>query len=135
MHYLTEVDKLLFAYGNLEPGERCDWRGFWEGRISSKRGAAPAPRPARPAARATRSTSRWRWRLARQGLEVVYHPAARSVMSRPIDFEEFCRRYEAKGRAQAAIATLHDDPELREYTEGRRGRRALGGRRSPSCHG
>ena len=51
MHYLTEVDRLLFAYGNFEPGERIDWRGFWEGRVSSKRVAPPAPRAARSAPR------------------------------------------------------------------------------------
>ena len=53
---------------------------------------------------------------ARPGLEVVYDPAARSVDGATVDFDGFCDRYEAKGRAQAAIATLHDDPEIREYT-------------------
>ena len=28
---------MLFSYGNLEEGQELDWRGFWEGRISSKR--------------------------------------------------------------------------------------------------
>ena len=37
MHYLTDVDRLLFAYPNFEPGQRLDWQGFWEGRVSSKR--------------------------------------------------------------------------------------------------
>ena len=116
MHYLTDVDRLLFAYGNFEPGELIDWRGFWEGRVSSKRSLHL--RHGLHDQRLEYSIDvELAWRLRHHGLEVVYHPAARSVMSRPIDFDEFCRRYEAKGRAQAAIASLHDDPAIREYTK------------------
>ena len=116
MHYLTDVDRLLFAYGNFEAGELIDWQGFWEGRVSSKR--ALHVRHGLHDQRLEYSIDvELAWRLRHHGLEVVYHPAARSVMSRPIDFEEFCRRYEAKGRAQAAIASLHDDPAIREYTK------------------
>jgi GT2 family glycosyltransferase len=115
MHYLTEVDRMLFAYGNFEPGEMIDWRGFWEGRLSSKRSLHL--RHGLHDQRLEYSIDvELAWRLRRQGLQVVYHPAARSVMSRAIDFDEFSRRYEAKGRAQAAIASLHDDPAIREYT-------------------
>ena len=51
MHYITDVDRLMFAYERLGDGQELDWRGFWEGRISCKRVAARAPRPARPTAR------------------------------------------------------------------------------------
>src|SRR5205814_1106722 len=37
MHWATDIDKVLFAYGNLTDGAHLDWRGFWEGRISCKR--------------------------------------------------------------------------------------------------
>lgn len=116
MHYLTDVDQMLFAYGSFEEGERIDWRGFWEGRVSSKR-----PLHLRHGLHDQRLDYsidvEMGWRLARQGLEVIYEPSARSFMARPIDFEGFCERYEAKGRAQAAIAALHDDSELRQYTQ------------------
>jgi GT2 family glycosyltransferase/glycosyltransferase involved in cell wall biosynthesis len=116
MHYLTEVDRLLFSYGAFEPGEVIDWQGFWEGRVSAKRSLHL--RHGLHDQRLEYSIDvELAWRLRGHGLEVVYHPAARSVMSRPIDIDEFCRRYEAKGRAQAAIASLHDDPEIREYTK------------------
>ena len=116
MHYLTDVDRLLFAYGNFEPGEVIDWRGFWEGRVSSKRSLHV--RHGLHDQRLEYSIDvELAWRLRPQGIEVVYHPAARSVMSRPIDLDEFCCRYEAKGRAQAAIASLHDDAAIREYTK------------------
>ena len=116
MHYLTDVDRLLFAYGNFEPGEVIDWQGFWEGRVSSKRSLHL--RHGLHDQRLEYSIDvELAWRLRRVGLEVVYCPSARSVMSRPIDFDEFRRRYEAKGRAQAAIASLHEHPDVRAYTK------------------
>ena len=39
MHYITDVDRLMFAYERLGDGQELDWRGFWEGRISCKRAA------------------------------------------------------------------------------------------------
>jgi hypothetical protein len=45
-------------------------------------------------------------------------PSGAGAVGHPLsdgDFDEFARRYEAKGRAQAAIASLHDDAEIREY--------------------
>ena len=41
------------------------------------------------------------WRLAPAGLRVIYDAGARSFMARPIDFDAFCARTEAKGRAHA----------------------------------
>ena len=114
MHYLTEVDAMLFAYGHIEPGKPLDWRCFWEGRVSSKR--ALHLRHALHDQRLAYSIDvEMAWRLAQHGLEVFYEPKARSTMLRAIGFEEFRRRCQAKGRAQAAIARLHDEPELRQY--------------------
>jgi glycosyltransferase involved in cell wall biosynthesis len=115
MHYLTEVDLLLFSYPRFEPGQRIDWRGFWEGRVSSKR-LLHMRHGLHDQRLEYMIDVELSWRLREQGLEVIYHPAARSVQSRPMDFEGFCRHYEAKGRAQAGIASLHDHPEIREYT-------------------
>jgi GT2 family glycosyltransferase/glycosyltransferase involved in cell wall biosynthesis len=114
MHYLTEVDSMLFSYGHLEDGKRLGWRGFWEGRISSKR-ALHLRHGLHDQRLAYSIDIEMGWRLARDELTVIYHAAARSFMARPIDFEDFCRRREEKGRAQAAIAQLHDDPELHKY--------------------
>ncbi len=116
MHYLTDVDKMLFSYGNLEEGQTLDWRGFWEGRISSKRSLHL--RHGLHDQRLEYSVDvEMGWRLARHGLEVIYRPSACSFAARPIDFDAFCRRHEAKGRAQAAIAALHDDPVILAYTQ------------------
>lgn len=115
MHYLTEVDLLLFSYPRFESGQRIDWRGFWEGRVSSKR-SLHMRHGLHDQRLEYMIDVELSWRLREQGLEVIYHPAARSVQSRPMDFEGFCRHYEAKGRAQAGIASLHDHPEIREYT-------------------
>jgi len=115
MHYLTDVDKMLFAYGNLAPGRRLDWHYFWEGRISSKRSFHR--RYGLHDQRLAYSVDvEMAWRLARHGLGVVYWPSARSFMARPVDFEQFCARREAKGVAEAMMAALHPDPEVIAYT-------------------
>lgn len=114
MHYLTEVGRLMFSYGNLSPGERYGWRCFWEGRISVKRSLLL--RHGLHDQRLDYSIDvELGWRLARHGLEVVYAPDARSFMARPIDFSTFCERSEAKGRAGARIAALHESDELVKY--------------------
>jgi glycosyltransferase involved in cell wall biosynthesis len=111
MEYVTDVDRLLFAYERLEDGQELDWRGFWEGRISCKR--AFLLRHGLHDQRLAYSIDvEMAWRLAPAGLRVIYDSSARSFMARAIDFEGFCARTEAKGRAEAVIAALHPDTEL-----------------------
>lgn len=114
MHYVTEVGRLMFSYGNLSPGERYGWRCFWEGRISVKRSLLL--RHGLHDQRLDYSIDvELGWRLAQHGLEVVYVPEALSFMARPVDFPTFCERSEAKGRAGARIAVLHESDELVKY--------------------
>ncbi len=111
MHYITDVDRLMFAYERLGDGQELDWRGFWEGRISCKRDFLL--RHALHDQRLVYSIDvEMGWRLAPAGLRVVYDRSARSFMARPIDFDAFCRRTEAKGRAHALIAALHAGTEI-----------------------
>jgi glycosyltransferase involved in cell wall biosynthesis len=115
MHFLTEVDKLLFAYGNLTPEATYDWRCFWEGRVSCKR--SMLLREGLHDQRINYSIDvEMSWRL-RDGLEVRYWPAARSDMVRGLDLDDVCSRMEGKGRAQARVAALHPDEEIRKYTK------------------
>ncbi|MEZ5167463.1 MAG: glycosyltransferase [Acidimicrobiales bacterium] len=111
MHFVTDVDRLMFSYGSLRPGQELDWRGFWEGRISCKRSLLV--RHALHDQRLSYSIDvEMGWRLMPHGLKVVYEPAAVSVMARPIGFDDFCDRTEAKGRARAVIASLHPDTDI-----------------------
>ena len=106
MHFVTDVDRLMFSYGSLSDGQELDWKGFWEGRISCKR--APLLRHALHDQRLDYSIDiEMGWRLMPHGLRVRYDAAATSVMARPLDFEGFCSRTQAKGKAMAVIAALH----------------------------
>jgi glycosyltransferase involved in cell wall biosynthesis len=111
MNYVTDVDRLMFAYDRLKHGQELDWRGFWEGRISCKRsllvhhGLHDQRLP-------YSIDIEMGWRVAPAGLRVVYDSTARSLMARPLDFETFCERTEAKGRAHATIAALHPGTEI-----------------------
>ncbi len=111
MHYVTDVDRLMFAYDRLGHGQELDWRGFWEGRISCKRSLLV--RHGLHDQRLPYSIDvEMGWRLAPAGLRIVYDSTARSLMARPLDFDTFCERTEAKGRAHAAIAAHHPGTEI-----------------------
>jgi glycosyltransferase involved in cell wall biosynthesis len=111
MHYITDVDRLMFAYERLGDGQQLDWRGFWEGRISCKR--ALLLREGLHDQRLNYSIDvEMAWRLVPAGLRVIYRASARSLMARPIDFAAFCDRTEAKGRAHALIAALHPGTDM-----------------------
>lgn len=126
MHYVTDVDKLLFAYGNLTDGQELGWRWFWEGRISCHRSFLMDH--ALHDQRLDYSIDvEMAYRLARHGLRIHYREAAHSLMARPVTLDDFCQRSEAKGRAQAIITQLHDDAALRQAmdVEGAEERAAL----------
>ncbi len=111
MHYITDVDRLMFAYERLGDGQQLDWRGFWEGRISCKRSLLV--RHGLHDQRLGYSIDvEMGWRLGPRGLRVIYDASARSLMARSIDFDAFCDRTEAKGRAHAIIAALHPGTDM-----------------------
>jgi len=111
MHFITDVDRLMFSYGSLTPGQALDWRGFWEGRISCKRSLLL--RHGLHDQRLNYSIDiEMAWRLMPHGLKVVYEPSASSVMARPLDFAGFCDRTQAKGKAMAIIASLHPGTDI-----------------------
>jgi glycosyltransferase involved in cell wall biosynthesis len=111
MHFITDVDRLMFSYGSLHDGQALDWRGFWEGRISCKRSLLM--RHGLHDQRLAYSIDiEMGWRLMPHGLRVVYDSSAVSVMARPLDFEGFCERTQAKGKARAVIASLHPGTDI-----------------------
>ncbi|MDW3220223.1 MAG: glycosyltransferase [Acidimicrobiales bacterium] len=111
MHFITDVDRLMFSYGSLHAGQQLDWRGFWEGRISCKRSLLM--RHGLHDQRLNYSIDiEMAWRLMPHGLTVVYDPTAVSVMARPLDFDGFCDRTQAKGKAMAVIASLHPGTDI-----------------------
>jgi glycosyltransferase involved in cell wall biosynthesis len=111
MHYVTDVDRMLFAYERLDDGQVLDWHGFWEGRVSCKRSLLL--RCALHDQRLDYSIDvELAWRLRPAGLRVIYDASALSLMARPIDVDTFGMRSEAKGRAHAMVAALHPGSEI-----------------------
>jgi glycosyltransferase involved in cell wall biosynthesis len=111
MHYLTDVDRMLFAYERLRDGQVLDWHGFWEGRVSCKRSLLL--RYGLHDQRLSYSIDvELAWRLRSTGLRVIYDASALSLMARPLDVDAFGERSEAKGRAHATVAALHPGTEL-----------------------
>lgn len=111
MHYVTDVDRLMFAYDRLGDGQELDWRGFWEGRISVKRSLLMGH--GLHDQRLPYSIDvEMGWRLSSAGLRIVYDSSAQSLMARPLDFDTFCTRTEAKGHSHAIIASRHPGTDI-----------------------
>jgi glycosyltransferase involved in cell wall biosynthesis len=111
MHYVTDVDRMLFAYERLRDGQVLDWHGFWEGRVSCKRSLLLL-RGLHDQRLDYSIDVELAWRLRGTGLRVVYDARAVSLMARPIDLDAFGERSEAKGRAHATVAALHPGTEI-----------------------
>jgi glycosyltransferase involved in cell wall biosynthesis len=111
MRYVTDVDRMLFAYERLRDGQVLGWHGFWEGRVSCKRSLLL--RRGLHDQRLDYSIDvELAWRLRSAGLRVVYDASAVSLMARPIDVGSFAERCEAKGRAHATVAALHPGTDI-----------------------
>lgn len=115
MHFVTDVDKMLFAYGNLVDGDVLGWKGFWEGRISCKRRFLLQHALHDPRLNYSIDVE-MAYRLEPFGLEVRYRESAKSVMARGVSLEDFCRRAEAKAEATALIGEIHEaDDVIQKY--------------------
>ncbi len=111
MRYVTDVDRMLFAYERLRDGQVLDWHGFWEGRVSCKRSLLLC-RGLHDQRLNYSIDVELAWRLRSSGLRMVYDASAVSLMARPIEVGAFGERCEAKGRAHATVAALHPGTEI-----------------------
>jgi cellulose synthase/poly-beta-1,6-N-acetylglucosamine synthase-like glycosyltransferase len=115
MHYVMDVGRLLFCY-NMPSGKRLDFTYFWGGRSSCKRSFLVRHGVFRQEFRAILEDIELGYRLARHGLEVVFHRDAVQYMTRPITFDEFCRRCQRQGQAQVQFGRLYPhDPLVQQY--------------------
>src|SRR5262249_51429698 len=90
---------------------------FWGGRSSCKRELLLRHGAFNPAFRFGCEDIECGWRLALQGLRVIYEPAASSTMIRAIGFDDFCSRSYRQGRSQFHFVSLHPHPEIIKYCE------------------
>jgi glycosyltransferase involved in cell wall biosynthesis len=117
MHFVVEVGCFLFSYPILKPGEILDYTFFWGGRSSCKRSFLLEYGVFNPVFRFGCEDIELGYRLAKQGLRVIYNEHAVSVMVRDIDFAGFCRRLERQGNSNYVFSRLHPVPEIVHWTE------------------
>src|SRR6266436_4567552 len=111
MHYVTDIGRFLFAYGDLKDGQMLDFTYLWAGRCSCKRSLLAKHGVFNRQFRAPGIEDiELGYRLSRFGLRVVFHRSAMSSMTRAPTFEEFCERCERSGEALFLFSQLHDDP-------------------------
>src|SRR5215467_10946415 len=117
MRHVTKVGCQLFAYRQFQPGQVLDYRAFWGGRSSCKRELLLRHGIFDPDFAFGCEDIELGWRLRSHGLHVIYEPAARSVMFRPMSFDDFCNRATQQGRSQWAFHRKHTAPEVQSYCE------------------
>ena len=126
MHFVTEVDRLMFAYERLGDGQLLDWRGFWEGRDVLQAGAAAPGRPPRPAARLL---DRRRAGLAAGARRAAGRSTTRAPAARwpgPSTSTSSAPAPRPRAGPTAAIAALHPGTEIADRLLGRGGRALAG---------
>jgi glycosyltransferase involved in cell wall biosynthesis len=117
MHHVTEVGCQLFDYGQFHAGQVLDHTAFWGGRTSCKRALLVDHGLFDPDFAFGCEDIELGWRLREQGLRVIYEPAARAVMFRAMNFDDFCNRAMQQGRSQWRFHSKHTAPEVRSYCE------------------
>jgi len=117
MHYVTDIRRFLFAYGDLKDGQMLDFTYFWGGRSSCKRSFLAKHGVFNRQFRTIIEDMELGYRLSKFGFRVVFHRPAVSYMARPLSFEEFCDRCERQGEALFRFSCLHDDPVVQQYCQ------------------
>src|SRR5437016_997841 len=115
MHYVTDIRRFLFAYGDLKDGQMLDFTYFWVGRSSCKRSFLAKHGVLNRQFRTIIEDMELAYRLSKFGFHVVFHRAAVSYMTRPLTFEGFCDRCERQGEALFLFSQLHDDPVAQQF--------------------
>jgi glycosyltransferase involved in cell wall biosynthesis len=116
MRYVTEVDGLLYAYGDLADGAVLDFRYFWCGRTSFKRTLLARRALFRSEFDQGLEDIELARRLVPAGLRVVYRASARQYMARPVSFDGFLARCEGQGRSRRTLASMYaDDAVIQDY--------------------
>jgi glycosyltransferase involved in cell wall biosynthesis len=116
MEFITDGDQILFSYPKLQQGQVLDWKYFWEGRISCKRGFLIDHGLHDETLQYTIDIELG-YRLAQAGLQVIFNRQAVSYMARSVTFDDFCRRCEDKGKSQYRISRIHPDAVMRQYCQ------------------
>src|SRR5437016_4106240 len=106
MHYVTDIRRFLFAYGDLKDGQMLDFTYFWGGRSSCKRSFLANHGVLNRQFRTIIEDMELGYRLSKFGFRVVFHRPAVSYMARPLSFEEFCDRCERQGEALFRFSRL-----------------------------
>src|SRR6266550_913036 len=117
MHYVTDIRRFLFAYGDLKDGQMLDFTYVWGGRSSCKRSFLAKHGVFNRQFRTIIEDMELGYRLSKFGFRVVFHRPAVSYMARPLSFEEFCDRCERQGEALFRFSRLHDDQVVQQYCQ------------------
>jgi glycosyltransferase involved in cell wall biosynthesis len=117
MHFVTEVGCYLFSYGGLKAGELLDYTYFWGGRSSCKRRFLERHGLFDPDFRFGCEDIELGFRLSRDGLKVIYWPAAKTEMIRTIPLSQFFRRLQRQGESQYRFSVLHPCTEIENWCE------------------
>jgi glycosyltransferase involved in cell wall biosynthesis len=117
MHFVTEDGAFLFSYADIRHGQVLRFSYFWGGRSSCKRRFLLQHGTFNSAFRFGCEDIELAFRLSKHHLHVIYNARAITSMVRAYSFDQFCDRLIKQGRSNFVFSRLHNDPEVREWTE------------------
>ena len=119
MHYLTQIDPMLFCYQGIHHRDVLNYEYFWGGRTSCKRELLLKEGVFNPIFKFGYEDIELGYRLNKKvGLEVVYWKHAVNTMIRRIDLPSFIKRCQRQGESAWRFLKIHNmDQEIERYLD------------------
>ena len=112
MHHITCIGNQLYCYGVLKNEQTLNYRFFWGGRTSCKRGFLLSHGIFNPVFRFGCEDTELAYRLSTHGFTIHYAEKAVTTMVRGVSYDQFLQRLRKQAASAAVFYGLHPCPEV-----------------------
>jgi len=115
MDFIAGEGGLLLSYNQMPEDSYLNYQYFWVGASSCKRKFLLDHGLFNQAFKFGIEDTELGFRLSKHGFRMVYKEKASSHMTRPVGFEDFCRRSDLLGHGSFICSQLHPEPEVQAW--------------------
>ena len=112
MHYITEVNPILWSYKNITPGQVTRFGFLWGGCSSYKKSLIEMAGGFNPIFKFGYEDTEAELRMRNHRLRVYYNPKAVIYAMNPVSYEGFCKRLYKQGQSLYRFNALYPDRDL-----------------------